>query len=320
MHEKNESKWKRIFPIVLILVVVIIIASVISYTADLKKLPGEYIKNERAKLPIDFDYIWYPSFNKAGNKIIFEGYNKWISSFMSIYIWDLINESISRIPSYGDIKYPKFSNNEKYIVYSSDENGTYVNVSSGKVRTHDLWTYDMDTNSSKQITSCGYLYPQFATFSDNDQTIFFSSEILQNPDLPSHIYKINIDGTNMTQLTNSTATDWDPIPLSDNRLLLMSAEKGDRYYSLYTFDMLNGSTQKIIDMQGYYPSTDKNQNITFQSDKNIYSYNLTNKKLYRFTNNEMIFACPSVDHSGTRIVICGKSTINEPYHLYVINL
>ena len=308
---------------VIVLILIMAIAFIVYPICMRTVLPGEYVEREKERLPIDLKYVWYPSFNEQGDKIIFEGYDG-SDQYMRICIWDIENGSLSKLPITGDCKYPRFSNNGKYVVYSSDVNGTEVNVTSGdmivKEKTRDLWIYDIDKDSSRQLTNCGYLYPQYASFSEDDREIFFSTELLENPEQPSNLFTIGIDGSNLTRVTNGTEQDWDPIPVDDNRLLFMSAKKDATLFYLYTIDMSTGETKKVLGMNGYYPSIDRKLDIAFQSDMNIYMYNLMNKKLYRFTDNEMIFACPGIDRSGTRIVMCGKSTINEPYHLYLIDI
>jgi Tol biopolymer transport system component len=291
-------------------------------------LPGEYVGREMERLPIDLKYIWYPSFNKQGDKIVFEGYDG-SDQYVRIFIWDIENGSLSKLPIPGNCKYPRFSNGGGSIVYSSDVFGTTVNVRSGDItvaqKTRNLWIYEMDSDESRQLTFCGYVYPQFASFSEDDREIFFSTELLTDPDLPSHLYSIGADGSNLTRITSGTAKDWDPIPVDDGRLLFMSAEKGATYFHLYTFDLHTGEKNKVLQMDGYYPGIDNKQDIVFQSGTNtrvvnIYMYDLMDMKLYRLTNSEMIFTCPGIDPSGTMIVMCGKSAIDEPYHLYIIDL
>lgn len=318
---KNKLNWKWTLAIFSILIVVFIILSI--YLINMYPVMyGEYVKRDRELIPTNLQYVWYPSFNKNGDKIIFEGYDE--GGTIGIYVWDLNQKQLWKHPLTTDCKYPRFSNDGQYIVYSSRENGTEFEVISGDViykeKASNLWITNLNGSWRKQLTFNGYLDRQYGVFSNDDTKIFFSFKSSQEKNSGSHIYCIDIDGTNLTKITDGESEDWNPILIDDNNIVYMSSDKTSRYFSLYLINLTDKNKQKLLDISGYYPGVDKNRNICFASNNNIYLYNLTNRKLYRYTNNEMMFTCPGIDYAGSKIVMCGKSFSDNEYKLYLINL
>ena len=141
----------------------------------------------------------------------------------------------------------------------------------------------------------------------------------------SEIYAMDIDGKNLTRLTNSPGVDTSPSFSPDGeKIAFISARSGNPQVYLMNAD---GSSPKRLTFQGKYNQTPRfspqGDVIVFmgRDEKNvfdIFTYDLTNKKIARVTQGQGSNEDPSFSPNGRMMVF--TSTRDGGRDLYMSNI
>ena len=138
-------------------------------------------------------------------------------------------------------------------------NGLYIlnNCFSGSPTVTNILANSYCTNGRYQGQKLGtgaYLSPDLSY--DGTQVVFAYTDAQKpwmtwNVNTTYHIFKVNINGTNLTQLTDGNWNDFDPAWLPDGRIVFMSERRGgygrchQRYVPTYTLHTMNADGSGI---------------------------------------------------------------------------
>jgi len=162
---------------------------------------------------------------------------------------------------------PKWSSDGKKIIFSREYRDSDNNTQA------EIWIMNTDGSEQTQIKLLSGGAPDFTP----DGRIVFNAEF---KDKNSEISIADIDGSNITQLTDNQAEEWHPEVSPDGkRIAFMSNRDGN--YEIYVMD-IDGSNQKRLTMSqndDWYPSwSPDGSKIIFSStndneEKHIYVMN-----------------------------------------------
>lgn len=200
-----------------------------------------------------------------------------IYSEFDIYVADLngkITKKLTNSPGYD--AEAVVSPNGKYIVFTSTRSGDL-----------ELWRMDIDGKNLKQLTS-GLGYDGGAFFSPDSKKLVFRSSrptsekevkeykelLAENLVAPTNmeIYTMNIDGTNLKQVTHLGKANWSPYFHPSGKKILFSS---------------NHHSTRGYDFQIYSVDTDGNnlQQITYDSEFNAFPMFSHDGKKLVFSSN-----------------------------------
>jgi hypothetical protein len=157
---------------------------------------------------------------------------------------------------------------------------TLNNCFSGSPTVTDILANSYCTNGRYQglkLTGGTFLSPDLSY--DGTQVVFAYTDAARqwdvwNVNTTYHIFKVNLDGTNLTQLTDGNWNDFDPCWLPDGRIVFISERRGgfgrchQRIVPTYTLHTMNadGSSIRTIsyhETNEWGPSVDNNGMILF---------------------------------------------------------
>jgi len=150
-------------------------------------------------------------------------------------------------------------------------------------------------------------------------TILFVSQRAQGKE----IYKMNYDGSNVTQITNNADDDALPRVSSDGtRVVYVSIENGQS--DLYLMNIDGTATERITEQTGDDPSWSPAGNqIVFSSAKDgdweIYILDLSTKELTQLTNNNHADNRPHWSPDGSKIAYDSRPS-GENWGIHVIDV
>lgn len=208
--------------------------------------------------------IGAPSFNSAGNKIVFPALD--MGGKSDLYIYDITGNNLTRLTNdYYDDRDPDFSPDDKLVVFSSDRTSYGVN------NRYNLFIYDLGANTISYLTS-GDQVDFSPQFSPDGKKIIYTSTIggIQNiwmTDLTNGTTgngegdSVTTQGSKIEKITDFTTAAFDPKWAGDNRIVFASFENGR-----ISVRMLNNVT-KLIDT----PVTAKV--LDFGNINNFWSFN-----------------------------------------------
>ncbi|MBN2342210.1 MAG: PD40 domain-containing protein [Deltaproteobacteria bacterium] len=171
---------------------------------------------------------------------------------------------------------------DQYHGFNATEGGLYIleNAFSGSPNVRNVLANSVVENGrfqGRQLDYGGFLSPDLSY--DGTQILFawterggFTPEWNQTNTF--HIFKVNIDGTGLTQLTDGDNNDFDPVWLPDGRIIFISDRRGGygrchpRPVPTYTLHIMNddGSNIRTIswhETNEWHPSVDNNGMIVY---------------------------------------------------------
>jgi hypothetical protein len=131
-------------------------------------------------------------------------------------------------------------------------------------------------HQGKKLEGGGFLSPDLSY--DAQQILFAYTDVGQfktwKEDSVFHIFKVNVDGTGLTQLTEGEHNDFDPTWLPDGRIVFVSDRRGGygrchpRTVPVYTLFIMNADGTGIEPLSfhetnEWHPSVDKNGQILY---------------------------------------------------------
>lgn len=135
------------------------------------------------------------------------------------------------------------------------------------------------------------------------------------------IYKINLDGSGLTNLTNNPSDDWNPSWSSDgSRIAFMSNREGKEYIYIMNRDgsQVNRLTRGER-LSGEKPdwSPDSLKIVYTSMDFQIHVINIDGTQDVKLTNDDAIFRQPVWSPNGEQIAFCSNKSGNED--IYIMN-
>ena len=131
-------------------------------------------------------------------------------------------------------------------------------------------------HQGKKLEGGGFLSPELSY--DGKQILFAYTDIgtfkTWTETSVFHIFKVNVDGTGLTQLTQGKNNDFDPTWLPDGRIVFMSDRRGGygrchpRSVPVYTMHMMNADGTgieplSVFETNEWHPSVDRNGQLLY---------------------------------------------------------
>ncbi|WP_105615245.1 flagellin N-terminal helical domain-containing protein [Vallitalea okinawensis] len=135
----------------------------------------------------------------------------------------------------------------------------------------------------------------------------------------SDIYRKNVDGSGVEQLTNSGGSDFMAGFSPDGTKILYENTATQRIYTMN----LDGSNQVELGLGGISEgasfSPDSSKVIFASSDDNIYSINVDGSNLQQLTNDSLEKEKPVYSPDGTQIAYSAFDSANNKWKVFVMN-
>ena len=257
------------------------------YTTELQWLDGytQWRGNKLKNLTNSKENDWTPVFSPVENKIAFSTYFPENDNYDIFLMNDdgTNKENLTNTSSYE--KFPQFSPDGSFLIYQGWQNG--------KMEIFFLGLLDRNNiNITRNVKSHDIL-SHGNSFSQDGQSIVFTSERDGN----RNIYLMNIDGSEIQQLTFHESADYEPIFSPDGESIVFTSER-DGNKEIYIIFPESKKLENLSNIPGddwnprFYPD---NQKIVFQSNRDgnweIYMMNLNGEGQTNLTNH------PSTDYS-----------------------
>ena len=257
------------------------------YKLDIEWLDGytQWKGDNLTNITNSKEHDWTPVFSPVENKIVFSTYFPENDNY-DIFIMDddgSNKQNLTNTKSYE--KYPQFSPDGSFIIFQGWQKGKMEIFFLGLVDKHMI---NLTRNSkSNDIISHGN------SFSPDGQSIVFTSERDGN----RNIYKMNIDGTDLRQITSHSSDDYEPIFSPDGNHIAFTSSRDDNR-EIYLYEISSNTLKNITNNNKddwnprFYPDNNK---IVFQSNRDgnweIYIMNLNGSGQINISNH------PSTDYS-----------------------
>ena len=157
--------------------------------------------------------------------------------------------------------------------------------------------------------------------------IAFVSDVVETQDVASHkeIYIMNINGSNLTNLSQCPANDFDPCLSADGKKIAFTSDRNGNT-DIYIMDVEGTKSIKRLttDLKhDYEPAISSDgKKIAFitdwDGDDEIYIINADGTGEKRLTNNSSKDSSPSISPDGTRVAFC--SIINGKSQVCLMNI
>jgi Tol biopolymer transport system component len=192
-------------------------------------------------LTVTDEFDLYPHFTPDGSKIIYESWAG--TGYLDIILMNADGTNPQNLTN---------QNGNNYFEPIVSPDGKTIAASFCNASVCGLATMNIDGSGLQVIQTCE-AYTQFLgepVFSADGTKIFFS--YIRGPYYPdnSDIYVVNVDGTNLTQLTN-TSHDWCPVVVGDKVLFVADGEIYDM--NLDGSDVTQLTTNTVNDTFIGYP-------------------------------------------------------------------
>jgi Tol biopolymer transport system component len=215
----------------------------------------------------------------------------------TIYICNPAGSNLEKLIEGGINTSPSWNKDHSKIVFNS------IDPSSGA---GGLYIYDM-ASKSKTLLYKG-LSPMEASFSPDGSTLIFIDFPEENTE-NFEIYTINLNGSNLTRLTDNSARDYFPGYSPDGKIIVFSSER-DGNIQLYTMDNSGQNVKRLMEnsftdnVGSFSPD---GLNIIFNSDRggssDIYKINSNGSgEATNLTNNSAGNYEASYSPDGSMIV------------------
>ena len=223
-----------------------------------------------------------PSWSPSGTEIVFERNDGMRSD---IWIANANGTNPRRLTTHpGNDTRPAFSNTGTKIVFASDRNGTHG--------TSDLFVMDASGANQVAITNTPTIDEAFPAWSPDGTAIAFSRD--------GDIYKISPTGANLTRLTTSPDTEFEPdwSPSSAQIVFRQGINADDELWKVNA----NGTGLTALAHSGSVPEehpvwSPQGDKIAFIrgmfKDAEIYTMNPDGSGVTRITNNTFMDASPA---------------------------
>jgi Tol biopolymer transport system component len=185
------------------------------------------------QLTSDAEYHYYPQLSRDGTKVIFMKFVSDVEKGQAVIMSPTGgSENVIATPFF--VNFPSFAPNGK-IVFEEEDNDT-INI------------MNADGTGNTVLTNADHQsYDEFPSVSQDGKTITFS-RYPADDSTGENIFSMNIDGTNVKQLTTDSAS-WDPMFVNDKIVFVSSRDSlgggtwiGNEIYSMSS----DGTNQKRL--------------------------------------------------------------------------
>jgi Tol biopolymer transport system component len=249
-------------------------------------------------------YELSPIFSPDGKKILFVSSRSDIAENhkAEIYIMNTDGANIIQLttgsPLYADANSmsrfirPVFSSDSKKIMFTSSSISNPVGS--------PLGIQIINADGTGQRSLVGAEGGGLADFSPDSKKVVFGKSQDGNGDL----YTMNIDGTQLTRLTDTPESETFPIFSPDGKKILFTRSNGKTNGGLYIMN-IDGTEQINLDLPGYFNSvpifSHDSKKIIFRMEE-IYTINVNGTQKTKITNNVLSSLDFFVSPDDTKIV------------------
>lgn len=199
-------------------------SKVIFVSADFNICTIDIETNNETKLTTDV-YNFLPTYSPDGSKIAYIHRDS-TQPLQNLYIMDSDGQNKQQLTSvFRDAVSPNFSSDGEYIAFVASE--------------QQLFVYNL-LNNNHRLLAIDSMKVGFPRFTPDNSKIIFQGLVWPNWD----IYSIDTDGSGLTSLTDSTASDFEP-KISTKGDKIVWEVMGSRYINIYIMD-INGNNKKQL--------------------------------------------------------------------------
>lgn len=253
-----------------------------------------------ARIPEYSSPVWSPDGTKIAFTLKFD-----TTATSGIYIMDNNGANVILLDSSGE--HPTWSPDSKKIACQSDNTIKIIRV---------------DTKNKTTVFSYKNLYEGMDWSPDGSKLAIGLSGSVNKSD----IYTINIDGSNLTNLTNDSHWDANPRWSPDGKKIVFESDKDNSgYFEIYTMDANGAHKTRLTNNQmwDHYPSwSPDGLQIVFVSRRSntdeLYKMDSNGANLIILTTNNYQEHYPSWSPDGEKIVFDAKD--NMISGIYVLKL
>ena len=257
------------------------------FIIDLEWLDGytQWRGNNLRNLTLSKENDWTPVFSPIEDKIAFSTYFPENDNY-DIFIMNddgTNKENLTNTLSYE--KYPQFSPDGSFIIYQGWQKG--------KMEIFFLGLLDKNNVNITRNVKYNDILSHGNAFSPDGQSIVFASDRDGN----RNIYLMNINGSDVKQLTSDESNDYEPVFSPDGQSIIFTSER-DGNKEIYSIDPETKDLNNLTNSPGddwnprFYPD---GQKIVFQSTRDgnweIYMMSLDGRGQKNLSNH------PSTDYS-----------------------
>jgi len=195
--------------------------------------------------------------------------------------------------------------------------GEHLVFCSNKKSKNALYISKIDGSNKKLLIDLEG-YESTPNWSPNGNKIMF---YLMGAQGGSDLYTINLDGSNVTNLSKGTIKDPEsPVWISNKEIIFSSGNFPKK--NIYKLNLTNGKQEQLTDLEGinYYPDINNNK-LTFckfsRDSKGIFILDLNSKELKQLTDQG---EAPIFNKDATKIIYQGKPTKESVTGLRIIDL
>ncbi|NAY93391.1 hypothetical protein GTQ34_15885 [Muricauda sp. JGD-17] len=198
--------------------------------------------------------VWSPD----GSRIVFASER---DNDSEIYIMNADGGNQVRLTNIlGDDSHPKFSPDGRRIIFNSPRSTPDLSIA-WVLQYHEIYTMDLDGGNLKQHTSFKSIatYPSYSP--DGNKILFRLAEkekalnwSLKPSDYNSEVYLMNVDGSDLRNLSNSDAFDGWPFWHPSSKKIFFTSNRGGvpNKGQLYSINLKNSNLEKISENQNSF--------------------------------------------------------------------
>ena len=167
---------------------------------------------------------------------------KWIvfastrhSEHPDIYLQRVDGQSVTQLTADdADDAYPAFSPDGKQVAFSSTRNGSW-----------DIFVMDVDGRNVTQVTN-GPAQDLHPSFSPDGKRIVYSS--MGSRSGQWEIWTVNLVSNEKKMIGFGLFPSWSPDKTVDRIAFQRSAQRGSRWFSLWTLDLIDGEARRVTEV------------------------------------------------------------------------